>query len=151
LGFIACERWMQNVNLAREPRDLEASLVRKTGRLQSCIFIESLEILSDISKEYERLIAQAKISGDVKHPLVYYEKGRELMFQNKWYDAKQEFLRYESLLGVDAKRCRKPVDDNCYFYLSYCQEQINIQKITAENNPILSRNPYASIVGEHKK
>jgi len=150
LGFVACERWMQNVKIGREPRDLEASLVRKTGRLQSYIILEALELLSDVSKEYERQINQAKLSGDVKHPLVYYEKGRDLMYQNKWYDAKQEFLRYEALLEVDQKRCRKPADDNCYYYLSYCQEQIIAQNITAENNPILSQNPYATVVGEHK-
>jgi len=150
LGFVACERWMQNVKIGREPRDLEASLVRKTGRLQSYIILEALEQLSDVSKDYERQIAQAKISGDVKHPLVYYENGRALMYQSKWFEAKQEFLKYENMLSVDAKRCRKPQDDNCYYYLSYCQEQINAQRITPENNPILSQNPYATVVGEHK-
>jgi len=150
LGFLACERWMQNVQINKVPRDIELSLVRKTGRLQSYIHLESLAALSDVSKEYDNLIAQAKVSGDVKHPLVYYDKGRELMFKNKWYDAKQEFIKYERLMVGKDDRCRNPCDDNCYYYLSYCQEQINAQNITADNNPILSKNPYASVIGTPK-
>lgn len=42
LGYIAAERWMQNVDINRVPRDLERSLLRKRARLQS--FLEIAEL-----------------------------------------------------------------------------------------------------------
>jgi len=136
----------------KTPRDIQESLKRKTGRLQSYIILESLEQLSEASKGYEKLLAEAKQKGDVQeHPLQFYTNGKELMYKMQWYDAKQEFIKYERRLETKDSRCRKPEDDNCYLYLSYCEEQLRMQNITPETNPILSQNPYASVVPDERK
>jgi len=162
LGFQACETWKDAIVADRVPRDIEKSLTRKTGRLQSYIFVESIDRLTGASKEYEKQIAEAKLRGDSRHPLILYNKGKTLMYDNKWYEAKQVLLQYVRHLEVEDKeretksdfksKCRKPEEDNSYYYLSYCEEQLQMQNITEDNKAIMSQHPTASIVpdGERK-
>jgi len=180
LGFIACERWMENVKVGKVPRDIEESLKRKCGRLQTFLTLEALEKLSDASKDYQKMIEEAKLEKDAKHPMLYYEKGKELMGKNLWYDAKQEFLtyskfmeleesqreefeksllQYKSIEEVDKRRkekektfkCRKPEEDNCFCYLSYCEEQMKLQGVEEDNQSILSQRPTCSVVPDERK
>jgi len=57
LGYIAAERWMQNVDINRVPRDLEKSLLRKRARLQSFLEIaETVVNTNDILVTINRLV-----------------------------------------------------------------------------------------------
>jgi len=127
LGFLACEAWMKNIEQNRMPRDIEESLVRKTGRLQNYVTLEIVEKLSEVSIAFNRMVADLKAKGDEKHPYIYYHNGKVYIEQMKWMEAKQSFLNYEHFVQAKDPRVRKPEEDNFYYYLSYIQEQINLQ------------------------
>jgi len=138
LGFMACELWMKAIEKEKVPRELEKSLKRKTGRLQVYITLEANEQLGEAQASFDQLLEDAKNTPDaLKHPYVFYHQGKEYFANCQWYEAKQEFLKYAKLLEAGDNRCKKPSEDNCYYYLSYIEEQMNIQKLTSPD-PTLS-------------
>jgi len=134
LGFRACDAWNLALTHNREPKDILVSLPRKTQRLFDKIKSEPLDLLTDVSKEMDKLILELEAKGDKTHPQIFYKKGKQLMGKAEWLDAKNCFLTYERYALAKDSRCLNPSDDNFYFYLSQIQKQMNAQQ---KDNPDL--------------
>jgi len=120
LGFTACQVWARAAEEKREPKDIRESLRRKTARLQKYIHLESLEQ----AIEFGEALKKWQDKDGKYHPLYYYEKGKILIVEENWMDAKQMFINYRGFVEGKDPRCKKPEEDNFLHHLGYIEAQI---------------------------
>jgi len=139
----ACSDWADQIDGRRISPTLLADIEGKQKSLGFAISNEVLEQTLRIQKKQDELKKIVEIG--IKKPLEYYEDGKHLINEKRWYEAKAEFLKYRALVlqgtPVNQKEgdggIKPPAVDSHLKYLAYVETQLQLQ----EWNTILTGAP----------